>query len=281
MINERGERMDNKKIIKIAFVILGVFCVFALIEIIIRAAARGVNHVAEYVEERRQEKIEYNSDEQKTNRQIMAFIDNVMNAIKQDDIQFVYRSLQQSYRKYLFHDSVNELKEYIHSNYRIGKEYRYKDITLNGGMYQVIVELSSGDSASEKTITAKVLDENSCTIMLGEYTKFTPMDQVLNFEDFKVTLLYEYQTKGYLGYVMQFENKLDKDLKISFTDNSKLIEFGGRIYTGTKPSSLTLKPNSQSNIQAVFYQTNIGVSYITMDVVANDVSKEITFDFST
>ena len=267
--------MENKKLIKIGLIVIGVFFIFALIEAGIRGLLQISNYFSEQKEEKKQEEVVYNSDKETTKRQITTFLDNIFEAIDDADYQYVFDALDEVYREYMFHNEINELKEYIEENISFRAKHKYIRINQSGGMYQVLVGITEGSSYSSHSFTVKVINSNQCTFMFDEYTSMQKEQDQATYPNVIYHLSYYYETPDITGYVIDVENITSDDIKIEFQDSAKLVSLNGEIYEGNQPNSILVKPNQEVQIELLFLKQTSGNSYLQLNVMENDVPKQV------
>ena len=267
--------MDKKRLIKIGCIVIGVFLALALLESGIRALTGVINDVSQKREEKKQEEKVYNSDEEKVKRQIMTFLDDIFDAIKDKDYTYVYDSLDETYREYLFHDEVTTLEEYIKEKITIGDSYEYIRFNQKGDMYQVLVGMTNGGEYSSLGVTVKVIDQNRCTILFDEYEEFRSMDKIASYPNMQYQLAYYYETPNVMGYVMDIQNLSENDAVITFDDKANLIMTSGKNYQSSKLASTTVKAKESSRVEINFLKQFGGKSYLKLNLKENDVSKQV------
>lgn len=268
--------MDNKKLTKIALIILGVFFVLAIIETTIRALVGVGNRISQKQEEKKQEKIAYNSDKQTTQRQITSFLDNIFNAIKDKDYQYVFDSLDEVYKKYMFQNELNQLKTYIEKNINLGEKYDYIRTNQWGGMYQVLVGVTENNNYSSQGYTVKVIDSNTCTFMFGEYTKLQEETAVANYTDIVYRITYSYETPDIMGYRVEIENLSSQEMTVRFADSPRIVLSDGENYQGNIPEHIAVKPNQKETIELLFLKQSGGKSYLEFNVMENNVQRKVS-----
>jgi len=273
--------MDKKKMMKIAFIVIAFFFALALIEASIRGMIVLVNHFSEKNEERKQEDVNFYSDEQKTQRQIIRFIDDIVVAIKDKDDDYVFRYLDKEYKEYIFENDVKKMHDYIKQNINMGEKYDFTRINQSGGMYQVLLGITSGEKFYSQSFTVKVLGTNECSFFFGEYTHFEKKEQVASYPNTKYLITYYYETPDVMSYVLEVENLTNEDITLESTKPSKLISTSGKVYEGTTIEAITIEPYQKNRLEVVFLKQFGGQSTLQLSVTENDIPKEVMLTLVT
>lgn len=272
--------MSKKKMIRIIIIIFMVIFAFALVEIVIRLTAGAVKNVSDNFQKRNEEQTEYNSTPQKKQRQTISCLDNVFEALKDSDYKYVFDMLDENYREYMFHNDLKEFTDYAETDLKVDGEHEYTNIAQNGGLYQVTVRFNNGETTSNKRFTVKVLGENTCSIMIGEYTMFKKMTEVAKYSNLKFNLSYCYQTLTSRVYVIDIQNLTNDNISMDFTDVVKIISSNGIVNPGTIPNSMTIAPRASYRIRPAFPKDMPGESSMLLNVKVNGASKEVRINFA-
>ena len=273
--------MGKNNFIKIGFIILGVFIVLAIIEISIRALSGKISEFSENrKEEKKQEEI-YNSDEARTERRIQEFINVFYKAVEDKDYNYVWQIINETYRKYKFNDDINNLKTYLQSEFILGDSYVVTGVGKNGGLYQVLVGISSGDKYTSRYFTIDIDEENEnlFMIMFGEYYSIDEMDEVTSNEKIECRLDYYCVSPEIETYVLNIKNISEQDINITFK-NTTWGGYNGRKYNGTKPDAISLKTNESKRVEVYFSRRGNEASYLLLDLDISGEETSIKLNFS-
>lgn len=267
--------MDKSKILKVCFVVLGFFFVLAIIESSIRAIVGVANNKIQEKEEKKQEEIKYASDEQKEKRQIEYFLEDIITAIKEKDYNYIFDSLDETYRECIFNNSINEIKEYMKNNVKISDDYEFLRVNQNGGMYQVLVGNSSDDIYSAQSFSVRAVDENIYAFMFDEYTSFKKVESHAAYSniDYKVKCIYE--NNDIVTCLVEIENLTSNPIEIDFNEPCKLVYVNGKVSIGNKLENLIINTNENSKIELTFAKQLAEKSFLKMNILEDDVPKKI------
>ena len=271
--------MDNKRIARIVITIVIIIFAFALLEIAIRAIVGLIKNVSDKMEERKQEKMEYNSEAQQAQRQVKAFLDEVFEAMNHGDMEYAFNCLREDYQEYMFHSDIDEFKEYVRSNLKLTEDYEYTNIIMRGGLYLTTVKFSDGERSYENRFTVRIVDEEKCNFMLGEYTSFKKRDETANYKDIRFYLNYEYATQTSKVYVIDIANQSNEDVNIDFTENGKYISTSGFVYVGSKPIASSIKAGDTYRIRLVFSKEAVGESSLELYTTINGTNHMVKLNF--
>lgn len=267
--------MEKNKILKVCFIIIGFFFVLAIIESSIRAIAGLTNKAIQSKEEKKQEEIEYDSDEQREKRQVKLFLDDIIKAIKDNDYNYIYDSMDETYRECMFNDSINEVRTYMKSNIKIGENYDYMRMTKNGGMYQVLVGNSDDSVYSSQGFSVRIIGDNKYSFMFDEYTLFKKVDSHATYSNLDYNLKCYYETTDTITCLLEIENLTFNSIEIDFVEPSKLVFINGNISIGNETDSIVVASNETNKVEITFTKQLAEKSFLKLNVLEDDVPKNI------
>lgn len=272
--------MDNKKIVRIIITIILIVFAFALLEIAIRALFGFFGKASDKIKDNNQEKVAYNSEKQKAERQVTNFLDYYFDAIKDGDYNYAYNNLHEAYREYMFNDNIDSFKSYIKENFPYLESVEYTSINRKGGLYQVVAKFSSGDSFQNNNLTVKIVGETECDLLFGNYNVFEKRSEVSNYKNLRYSLSFLYETSATKVYVVDVKNNSTEDISLEFNDVSRFVSTAGYVFDGTKPESRVIKAGENYRIRLAFEKDAIGESSLELDTTANGVKQFIKIYFS-
>lgn len=270
----------SKKTIRIIITVVMIIFAFALLEIAIRALFGLFGNVSDKIEEKKQEKIVYNSEKEKAHRQVTTFLDYYFDALKDGDYYYAFYNLHEAYRAYMFEDDIDKFEEYIKENFPVIENVEYTNINRKGGLYQVIASFTSGDSAYNKNLTVKIVGENECDLLFGDYNVFEKRSEVSNYKVLRYSLSYLYETSTAKVYVVDIHNNSMQDVSLEFNDVSRFVSTAGYVFDGTKPASSIIKPGETYRVRLAFAKDVMGESSLELDTNENGVKRLVKIYFS-
>ena len=271
--------MNNKRIIRVIVTIAMVIFALALIEIAIKALFGLFGNVSDKIEERKQEKIEYNSEKQQAHRQVTNFLDYYFDAIREGDYDYAYYNLHEAYREYMFNGDMEKFKAYVKDNFPYLDNIEYTSIDRKGGLYQIIANFSNDNDSKTENFTVKIVGEGECDLLFGNYYIFEKRDEVSNYANLKYSLSFYYETPAAKVYVVDIHNNTNEDISLEFNDVSKFVSTLGYVYDGTKPASSVIKAGETYRTRLVFEKNIIGESSLELDTTANGVKQRVKIYF--
>ena len=271
--------MENKAIIKICAIVIGVFVMFAIIEISIKGIGKKVNEFSEKKEEEKKQEEIYNSDEAVEERMVKDFINTVCKAIRDNDYDYLWQALDNAYRKYKFNDNIEELKTYINANVNLGETHQVTYTKKVGKIYIATVGVTNGDSYFSKYFTVDTKEENAFKFMFDEYVSMEEVSEIAAYSDLKFELIYKYDDSITKNYVIKVDNIIESDVNIKFTGTS-LFYSSGRKVSGSIPISLDLKSNESGEIEIYFRTDNNYPDSLELEIIKNGENKKYQINFS-
>ena len=260
--------MGNNKIVKICIIIVIIFIIATILEISLKAISNKVIEFSEdKKEEEKQEEI-YNSDEEKTKRQIAEFAEIICDAVNDGDYNYLWKTMDSTYKSYKFGDDLEKFKNYLANFGDFGDSYEITGVNKSGLVYQVMVGITRGSNYETNYLTINAEDINLLKFMFDEFISLEEMDGFAKYKDLKYDVNYYYKSAGFIAYVLNVENISEQELNIDFI-NTELIFFDGEGITGTKPAELFLKPGESKNIEIYFSNVNYSTNILKFEINKN------------
>lgn len=261
--------MDNKKVIKICVIIAFIILVAVIVEITVKNIATGVNEFVENVkEEKKQEEI-YNSEESKTERQIDEFIKIIYEAIESKDYDYIYESLDETYKEYKFANNKQNMIDYIKENYSNVKYNQMLKANEVAGLYQVIVRVNIGNDLSSNYFTVNVKAENEYNLMFGEYINIQKTNVVCMDKNISYNINYLYETTDNSTYVLDTSNISESNIEIDI-NNIVAVSPNGKSYPIKNVGKISLEPMGTKRIELSIKNQISVMEFIEIEGKANN-----------
>lgn len=259
--------MENKSIVKICAITLGIFIIFAIIEISIKALTKKFS---DYSEQKQEEKIQeeiYNSDAAVEEREVREYTKIICDAIEDKDYDYIWQALDETYKKYKFNDNLDELKSYI-DNVDFGDEYAVTYTKKTGNLYQVMLGVTSGDKYFSKYFTIDVKEKNAKKFMFDEYTKIEELSEIAVYSGLDYEIIYYYNSGAIKAYVLKIKNTSKEEVKLEFSNTNLGYHNGKRIKCNTQ-KNVVLNSEETKNVEIYFNTDKTSPSYLELELNKN------------
>lgn len=270
--------MDKKNIIRICFIVIGVFIVLAVIEIGIRALSNKVVEYSQQKEEEKKHEEIYNSAESKTEREVRAFGEVIINAIKNSDYKYIWGILDETYKKYKFKDDFNNLKEFVETNFQLGNSCNIANVRHSGNENHITLGVTSGDAYFSKYITIIGKNSNDFKFMFDEYSDLQIKKETATYSEITYANTFVYYVSGYEVYVLDITNTSQKETNITF-NNIALVSSAGKKTYGSKPENLVLEPDETKTVELYFKSPGVWTSYLELDLIKDGENSKVNINY--
>lgn len=267
--------MDKRKIIKIFFVIVGLFIAMAIAEISIRSIGTTIQEFSNKKETEKQQQELYNSEPSVEKRQIEKFVDDVYSALEEQKYEVVYNLLNPKYRDCVFENELENFKSFVQEKLFLGGQHNIAEITKWSGRYIVIVRVNEGENYKTQTCAVEVIDENTYHIMFDGITKLQKTsDTIMANNNIMYELKYYYETPNVGVLALEVTNTSDKDTSIEMS-NIFFETSGGQKYKGTASGNFNIKAKQKTKIIITYNKTNYSLNNLSFVEIQNGKTTDV------
>lgn len=270
--------MNKNKILKVCLIILAIFCIAAIVEISLRAITKSIADISQKVEEKKHEEIIYNSEEKQIEREIQTFIQNIINAIQDNDYDYIYSLLDSNYNKYKFNNEIEKMKKYIDENFPREANYVLTDINQYSGTYHIIISKEIDEVYTTQYLTAIRNGQNNYNLILENYEYIAKKDLKYVKDDIEYTISYEYRTSDITNYVIDITNKTNKVIDVKF-DIVTAASSNGKKFQSTLPENEIIGAYDTKRVEVAVLNKNILISSLQLETIQNSNKEIISFVF--
>lgn len=266
--------MDKRKVFKICISIFLVFVIMAVIEIAIRGISSGVSNIANNIKEKKEEREIYNSETEVAKRNVKEFVNNVLEALQDEDYDYVTHCLDRRYLKYFFDDDKEKVKSSLCGFLDGDADYQITNVTDSEQRYYVSIGFTSGESFYTKYVTVFGTNTENYAIMFEYCDYIVASDYHTKTDNLYFSNTFTYSANGVVTYPIDITNNSSEDVEIDIVDKYMLDSSGTKIKCDG-PENITIKANDKKQIKLFRKKTFGSISYINMNIKVNGQEQKI------
>lgn len=223
--------MDKRKVLRIILKVMLVVMAIALLEISIRFVFGKFSDYGEVKKEEKEKEEIYNSYDSTVKRNVEQFTKNVFEALLDKDYEYVFYSLDSAYKKYMFDDDIESMKNYIQNYLAFGEDYAVINISSTGNFYNVIVGVTTDAGYKTQHFSVKFINPNEFSLAFGDFESFRESDIKYITSKLECNIKYIYSVSDVVIYVLDIKNNSTENMNIKFNKIS-LVSTSGTLING-------------------------------------------------
>ena len=266
--------MDKRKIFKICMFVLLFFVIMAVVEIGLRGISKGISNISNNIKEAKKEQEIYNSEYETSKRDVKEFVNNVLNALKDEDYDYVTHYLDRRYFKYFFDNDKEKVKTALSSFLDKNTTYQITNVSDAEQRYYVNIGFTSGDNFYTKYVTVFGTNVENYRIMFEYCDYIATSDYYAKMDGLSFENIFNYSLGGEIIYPIDISNNSGESVEIEFT-NAYLFGSAGTQIESDIPDKITIGPNEMQRIKLISKNITEDVQYLHIDIKVNNVEEKI------